>query len=150
MNQQPAAAAGSEPASCARQHAKELVRKSARVSGARLAPSPADPHPPRVRAAAPSEQPDMAVRGSAPRLTALLCLLFLVVSTRASAGRDVASGQDTEQSGATREDSHNHSDSTAHKKAFPVLSFNYEHVKTPFKIALWILLALLMKLGECQ
>lgn len=34
------------------------------------------------------------------------------------------------------------------KKAFPVLAVNYEHVRKPFEIALWILLALLMKLGE--
>uniref|UniRef100_A0A674D274 Sodium/hydrogen exchanger n=1 Tax=Salmo trutta TaxID=8032 RepID=A0A674D274_SALTR len=33
------------------------------------------------------------------------------------------------------------------KKAFPVLAVNYEHVRKPFEIALWILLALLMKLG---
>uniref|UniRef100_A0A8C7YDQ1 Sodium/hydrogen exchanger n=1 Tax=Oryzias sinensis TaxID=183150 RepID=A0A8C7YDQ1_9TELE len=30
---------------------------------------------------------------------------------------------------------------------FPVLAFNYEHVSKPFVISLWILLALLMKLG---
>ncbi|XP_015227365.1 PREDICTED: Na(+)/H(+) exchanger beta-like isoform X1 [Cyprinodon variegatus] len=33
------------------------------------------------------------------------------------------------------------------KKAFPVLSFNYESVKLPFEISLWVLLAFLMKLG---
>uniref|UniRef100_A0A8C9T870 Sodium/hydrogen exchanger n=1 Tax=Scleropages formosus TaxID=113540 RepID=A0A8C9T870_SCLFO len=33
------------------------------------------------------------------------------------------------------------------KKPFPVLSFDYEHVKTPFEISLWVLLASLMKLG---
>lgn len=37
--------------------------------------------------------------------------------------------------------------STHHHKAFPVLSFNFEHVRKPFEISLWILLALLMKLG---
>ncbi|XP_061679342.1 sodium/hydrogen exchanger 1b isoform X2 [Syngnathoides biaculeatus] len=36
---------------------------------------------------------------------------------------------------------------TAHRKAFPVLSFNYEHVRKPFEISMWVLLALLMKLG---
>uniref|UniRef100_A0AAQ4R1B8 Sodium/hydrogen exchanger n=1 Tax=Gasterosteus aculeatus aculeatus TaxID=481459 RepID=A0AAQ4R1B8_GASAC len=30
---------------------------------------------------------------------------------------------------------------------FPVLALNYDHVRKPFEIALWILLALLMKLG---
>uniref|UniRef100_A0AAV2K5T3 Uncharacterized protein n=1 Tax=Knipowitschia caucasica TaxID=637954 RepID=A0AAV2K5T3_KNICA len=38
--------------------------------------------------------------------------------------------------------------SRTHKKAFPVLSFNYSHVRKPFEISMWILLALLMKLGE--
>ncbi|XP_061573278.1 sodium/hydrogen exchanger 1 isoform X2 [Cololabis saira] len=33
------------------------------------------------------------------------------------------------------------------KKAFPVLSFEYAHIKTPFEISLWVLLASLMKLG---
>ncbi|XP_077599917.1 Na(+)/H(+) exchanger beta-like [Stigmatopora nigra] len=32
-------------------------------------------------------------------------------------------------------------------KTFPVLSFNYEHIRIPFEVSLWILLALLMKLG---
>lgn len=34
------------------------------------------------------------------------------------------------------------------KKPFPVLSLDYPNVKTPFEIALWVLLASLMKLGE--
>lgn len=34
------------------------------------------------------------------------------------------------------------------KKAFPVLSFDYDHVRLPFEISLWVLLASLMKLGE--
>ncbi|KAL7394489.1 hypothetical protein ABVT39_026868 [Epinephelus coioides] len=33
------------------------------------------------------------------------------------------------------------------KKAFPVLSLDYEHIQTPFEISLWVLLASLMKLG---
>ncbi|XP_073703039.1 sodium/hydrogen exchanger 1-like [Garra rufa] len=33
------------------------------------------------------------------------------------------------------------------KKPFPVLSFDYEHVRLPFEISLWVLLASLMKLG---
>ncbi|XP_057195565.1 sodium/hydrogen exchanger 1 [Triplophysa rosa] len=33
------------------------------------------------------------------------------------------------------------------KKAFPVLSFDYKNVRTPFEISLWVLLASLMKLG---
>lgn len=34
------------------------------------------------------------------------------------------------------------------KKLFPVLSLDYENVQTPFEIALWVLLASFMKLGE--
>nr|XP_028594551.1 sodium/hydrogen exchanger 1 isoform X1 [Podarcis muralis] len=34
-----------------------------------------------------------------------------------------------------------------HQKAFPVLGIDYKHVRIPFEIALWILLACLMKLG---
>lgn len=34
------------------------------------------------------------------------------------------------------------------KKAFPVLSLDYNNVRAPFEIALWVLLASLMKLGE--
>ncbi|XP_077431804.1 Na(+)/H(+) exchanger beta isoform X1 [Vanacampus margaritifer] len=33
------------------------------------------------------------------------------------------------------------------KKPFPVLSFEYKHIQTPFEISLWVLLASLMKLG---
>ncbi|XP_069478986.1 sodium/hydrogen exchanger 1 [Ambystoma mexicanum] len=34
-----------------------------------------------------------------------------------------------------------------HHKLFPVLGFDYSHVRVPFEISLWILLASLMKLG---
>lgn len=34
------------------------------------------------------------------------------------------------------------------RKAFPVLDVDYSHVRTPFEIALWILLACLMKIGK--
>nr|KAF6445177.1 solute carrier family 9 member A1 [Molossus molossus] len=33
------------------------------------------------------------------------------------------------------------------RKAFPVLGIDYKHVRTPFEISLWILLACLMKIG---
>lgn len=33
------------------------------------------------------------------------------------------------------------------RKLFPVLDVDYKHVRLPFEIALWILLACLMKLG---
>lgn len=87
-------------------------------------------------------------RGSlGPRLTGFLCVLLLV---SASASRDVVSGNN-ETGGnparVTQEDTHHRTNDTDHKKTFPVLSLNYERVKTPFEISIWILLALLMKLG---
>ncbi|XP_065326522.1 Na(+)/H(+) exchanger beta-like isoform X1 [Pelmatolapia mariae] len=83
-------------------------------------------------------------RSTTLRLTGLLCLLFLVFFSRGFASHDVVSEK---SSGTIQEDSHSQANSTAHKKTFPVLSFNYEHVRTPFEISLWILLALFMKLG---
>lgn len=80
-----------------------------------------------------------------------MCVLWLVFVSAASASRDVVSGNNETSrnpAGATKEDPHHQTNSTAHKKAFPVLSFNYDHVRKPFEISLWILLALLMKLGE--
>ncbi|XP_016341269.1 sodium/hydrogen exchanger 1-like [Sinocyclocheilus anshuiensis] len=49
-------------------------------------------------------------------------------------------------------DSHNHGpqnqgNHTQSKKPFPVLSLGYDHVRLPFEISLWVLLASLMKLG---
>uniref|UniRef100_A0A3Q4HG61 Solute carrier family 9 member A1b n=1 Tax=Neolamprologus brichardi TaxID=32507 RepID=A0A3Q4HG61_NEOBR len=86
-------------------------------------------------------------RSSTLRLTGLLCLLFLVFFSRGFASHDVVSEK---SSGTIQEDSRSQANSTAHEKTFPVLSFNYEHVRTPFEISLWILLALFMKLGECR
>lgn len=91
-------------------------------------------------------------RSSSPLLTGSLCLLLLLfAAAAASASRDAAAGNNktsVNPAPTTHEDSHNHTNSTGHKKAFPVLSFNYDHVRKPFEISLWILLALLMKLGE--
>ncbi|XP_051811265.1 Na(+)/H(+) exchanger beta-like [Acanthochromis polyacanthus] len=87
-----------------------------------------------------------------PRLTAaFLCVFLLVFLHCASASRDaVSGGNDTgiRPVRSTQEDPHDHhGNSTEHKKAFPVLAFNFEHVRKPFEISMWILLALLMKLG---
>uniref|UniRef100_A0A8C6T5P0 Sodium/hydrogen exchanger n=1 Tax=Neogobius melanostomus TaxID=47308 RepID=A0A8C6T5P0_9GOBI len=80
------------------------------------------------------------------RFTAVLwCFLVLLVCLAvASSGRDDVpeSGESTGE--VNGHDSHHHN---ASKKAFPVLSFNYDHVRKPFEISMWILLALLMKLG---
>ncbi|XP_048007709.1 sodium/hydrogen exchanger 1 [Megalobrama amblycephala] len=40
-----------------------------------------------------------------------------------------------------------HNNTHSKKKPFPVLSFDYETVRLPFEISLWVLLASLMKLG---
>uniref|UniRef100_A0A665TEM6 Sodium/hydrogen exchanger n=1 Tax=Echeneis naucrates TaxID=173247 RepID=A0A665TEM6_ECHNA len=76
--------------------------------------------------------------GSGP---VLLLLLLLLVSV-GSAIHDAVSGTN-----GTNVDPHHQSNSSGTKKPFPVLSFNYDHVRMPFEISLWILLALLMKLG---
>ncbi|XP_032391790.1 sodium/hydrogen exchanger 1b [Etheostoma spectabile] len=92
----------------------------------------------------------LARRSSFLPPTGLMCVLLLVFVSVAAASRDgVSENNETgrDPAGDTRGGSHNQPNSTAHKKAFPVLSFNYEHVRTPFEISLWILLALLMKLG---
>ncbi|KAM4630571.1 sodium/hydrogen exchanger 1b [Polymixia lowei] len=74
----------------------------------------------------------------------VLLSVFVIV---ASANRDIPSNGTSGDPIPPTEDSHHETNFTNHKKAFPVLSFNYEHVRTPFEISLWILLALLMKLG---
>ncbi|XP_066573622.1 sodium/hydrogen exchanger 1 [Amia ocellicauda] len=52
------------------------------------------------------------------------------------------------EGGSDPHGSHGSSNSTPHvKKAFPVLSFDFHHVQTPFEVSLWVLLASLMKLG---
>ncbi|XP_068188709.1 Na(+)/H(+) exchanger beta-like [Antennarius striatus] len=75
-------------------------------------------------------------------------VLFVLVSA-SFASLDAAENNETWTDPAVEPDGdpHHHHNSTAHKKAFPVLSFNFEHVRKPFEISLWILLALLMKLG---
>ncbi|XP_039977708.1 Na(+)/H(+) exchanger beta-like [Xiphias gladius] len=85
-------------------------------------------------------------RGSSgPRLTGSVCVWLLVLASVASASRDNETWRNPARE--TPEDSRHQTNSSAHRKAFPVLSFNYDHVRKPFEISLWILLALLMKLG---
>lgn len=59
-----------------------------------------------------------------------------------------ADGGNNETRSHPGRDLHQHGNSTSHAKAFPVLSVNYDYVRKPFEISLWILLALLMKLGK--
>lgn len=76
------------------------------------------------------------------RLAPSLCLLLLLVCVSAVRASSAAVP-------GTHEDAPEHAPNvTVHRKAFPVLSVNYEYVKKPLEISLWILLALLMKLGE--
>ncbi|XP_054619071.1 sodium/hydrogen exchanger 1b isoform X1 [Dunckerocampus dactyliophorus] len=80
-----------------------------------------------------------------PRLAGLV-LLLLLFAAHVSAGAGLgAPNNDTHADGEETPNHRNHS--SVHRKPFPVLSFNYENVRRPFEISLWILLALLMKLG---
>lgn len=81
-----------------------------------------------------------------PGFTPLFLLLFLLAAfvTFADGENETRRRPDL----VTDQDSHQQTNSTSHNKAFPVLSFNYDYVRKPFEISLWILLALLMKLGE--
>ncbi|XP_068431610.1 Na(+)/H(+) exchanger beta-like [Clinocottus analis] len=81
---------------------------------------------------------------SRPPLTGFLCVLLLVCVSVACASPDVGSNETWRDAAGGP---HHQSNDTATKKAFPVLSINYGYVRKPFEIALWILLALLMKLG---
>lgn len=77
-------------------------------------------------------------------LTRLLVALLLVLVVCANPSQ----GTQDNDTRAHGDEEHQQGNGTAHRKAFPVLSFNYEYVRKPFEISLWILLALLMKLGE--
>lgn len=85
-----------------------------------------------------------------PWFLPLLLLLFAAVTpaSRAAAAAAPAVGNDTTPGDG--ENSSHHKSTAHHRKPFPVLSFNYDNVRKPFEISLWILLALLMKLGECD
>ncbi|XP_077363430.1 sodium/hydrogen exchanger 1b [Festucalex cinctus] len=89
--------------------------------------------------------PSMAQQHAGSRGLTRLLLLVLVVCAKPSLG---APDNDTRGHGDDHHNrDHHQGNRTAHRKAFPVLSFNYEGVRKPFEISLWILLALLMKLG---
>ncbi|XP_035285162.1 Na(+)/H(+) exchanger beta-like isoform X3 [Anguilla anguilla] len=71
----------------------------------------------------------------------LLMLIFLMETALTlfeKSSRNATNSSDTEEPAGVN----NHT-----KRSFPVLRFNYEHVRIPFEISLWILLASLMKLG---
>uniref|UniRef100_A0A7N6AYI4 Sodium/hydrogen exchanger n=1 Tax=Anabas testudineus TaxID=64144 RepID=A0A7N6AYI4_ANATE len=80
----------------------------------------------------------------------LLLLLVLVLLEGTVLPLGAASSPDTSHQDPQSGD-HNSGDESHHrnesKKVFPVLSVDYKHVKVPFEISLWVLLASLMKLG---
>lgn len=82
-------------------------------------------------------------RRNSPSPVVLFLVLLLVCLSAASSGHDDDGGVPDSGGGSPGGDNV----STVKKKAFPVLSFNYGHVRKPFEISMWILLALLMKLG---
>ncbi|XP_064204865.1 Na(+)/H(+) exchanger beta-like isoform X2 [Anguilla rostrata] len=74
-------------------------------------------------------------------ISLLLMLIFLMETALTlveKSSRNATNSSDTEEPAGVN----NHT-----KRSFPVLRFNYEHVRIPFEISLWILLASLMKLG---
>ncbi|XP_051721300.1 sodium/hydrogen exchanger 1 [Ctenopharyngodon idella] len=77
----------------------------------------------------------------------IIVLGFLVGSLMPLEGAASSPAMDT----GVSQNNHEHRDmghnSTHSKKPFPVLSFDYDTVRLPFEISLWVLLASLMKLG---
>ncbi|XP_021170728.2 Na(+)/H(+) exchanger beta [Fundulus heteroclitus] len=88
----------------------------------------------------------MAVRAARSAGFTAVLLLFLVLAGSAWTG-DAPAAHNGTPSTQEDPDPHHGTNATNHRKAFPVLAFNYDHVRKPFEISLWILLALLMKLG---
>lgn len=86
---------------------------------------------------------------SLPELGLLLLVMFVLLQGSVLP-LGAASSPDT--AGDVKNDEKAHTQSEAGhnftKKPFPVLSLEYDHVKIPFEISLWVLLASLMKLGE--
>ncbi|XP_062386233.1 Na(+)/H(+) exchanger beta-like [Sardina pilchardus] len=79
------------------------------------------------------------------RWSLLVAVFILSVMASSVAASVVRTGQ---RNGTTiHTDSKTNGTSHHTKKAFPVLSINYDYVRMPFEISLWILLASLMKLG---
>lgn len=82
---------------------------------------------------------------SLPEL-ALLLLVLLALLAGSVLPLEAASSPNTSDEKRHGHAEHKHNAT----KAFPVLSLEYGHVKIPFEISLWVLLASLMKLGECR
>ena len=80
----------------------------------------------------------------------VVVLILSVMASSAAASSPAASAAGTGQGNGTTPHTDSKTNGTSHhtKKAFPVLSVNYDYVRMPFEISLWILLASLMKLGK--
>ncbi|XP_013881139.1 sodium/hydrogen exchanger 1b [Austrofundulus limnaeus] len=93
------------------------------------------------------------IRPAPSSLFFFLAFFILLVFLPSCSSQDVGpehnetSGPDRSTSQGSDHPHHNKNRSTTHKKTFPVLDLNFDHVRKPFEISLWILLALLMKLG---
>nr|XP_020445742.1 sodium/hydrogen exchanger 1-like isoform X2 [Monopterus albus] len=92
-----------------------------------------------------SHSPTGFGRGLPERGLLLLAVLVLLEGSVLPLG--AASSPDI--SHQANSDSHKKADGGHNitKKAFPVLSLDYQHIHIPFEISLWVLLASLMKLG---
>ncbi|XP_026885980.2 sodium/hydrogen exchanger 1b isoform X1 [Electrophorus electricus] len=80
------------------------------------------------------------------RTVALSLVTGCVFSVHASFGA-VHGDNDTSHSSGHGTHTKTHNTTYPATRAFPVLTVNYDHVRKPFEISLWILLASLMKLG---
>ncbi|XP_015204599.2 sodium/hydrogen exchanger 1 isoform X1 [Lepisosteus oculatus] len=78
-----------------------------------------------------------------PRWGLLLVPLALLGALLPRGAASTATGHDPGSSG----EHGSHSEINRTRRAFPVLNFDYSHVRKPFEISLWVLLASLMKLG---
>lgn len=75
----------------------------------------------------------------------IVALGLLLGSLVAASSPAASNGKESSHSGVGDHESAGHGNQS--RRAFPVLSFDYEHVRLPFEISLWVLLASLMKLG---
>uniref|UniRef100_A0A1A7X0R6 Sodium/hydrogen exchanger n=3 Tax=Iconisemion striatum TaxID=60296 RepID=A0A1A7X0R6_9TELE len=72
----------------------------------------------------------------------LLMIFVLLEGSMLPLGAASSTNKNCEEGKQKHTEGHNFT-----KKAFPVLSVEYDHVKIPFETSLWVLLASLMKLG---
>ncbi|KAK5861971.1 hypothetical protein PBY51_017406 [Eleginops maclovinus] len=95
----------------------------------------------------PSRRDSHSPAGKSLLERGLLLLIVLVLLQGSVLPLGAASSPDTSHNDNL--DNHQVTDERNNytKKPFPVLALDYHHIQTPFEIALWVLLASLMKLG---